>query len=353
MKKAIILAFALLLGVATMAQPVTLIGTNEYTNTGDTVIVPVIVMNLPDVSAVSIRIRFNSDKFNFIGGNSQYEGFMFGTAANDINIAFMGGTLTATDGALCYIKLKSKGGDTPLTFAPEQGYCEYAGVNLMPIQGAIWMSGNIVQTITIGSQTWMKNNATFGNVLTPTVKPTDNNIIEGYSENNPRGYYYSWDEAMQYSTTPGAKGVCPTGWHVPTINEWETLVSNFVKPGEKYTFPVNGVPGWNNTAAPMMKAVYADKWTYWYPKKAAAQPSGFNAMPAGYWWFTSKTAVAIGFTAMFWTSEEKQFIEIDPKYKGKAGKDPIVFQMLSTHDAVVPISVTKATGFVSLRCIKD
>ncbi len=28
---------------------------------------------------------------------------------------------------------------------------------------------------------------------------------------------------MQYSTTEGAQGICPTGWHVPTDTEWKTL----------------------------------------------------------------------------------------------------------------------------------
>ena len=28
---------------------------------------------------------------------------------------------------------------------------------------------------------------------------------------------------MQYSSTPGTQGICPSGWHIPTDNEWKTL----------------------------------------------------------------------------------------------------------------------------------
>jgi len=34
---------------------------------------------------------------------------------------------------------------------------------------------------------------------------------------------YDWNEAMQYSTTEGAQGVCPQGWHIPSDGEWCAL----------------------------------------------------------------------------------------------------------------------------------
>jgi uncharacterized protein (TIGR02145 family) len=37
------------------------------------------------------------------------------------------------------------------------------------------------------------------------------------------GGLYQWDEAMQYSITEGARGICPSGWHIPTDAEWKTL----------------------------------------------------------------------------------------------------------------------------------
>ncbi len=37
------------------------------------------------------------------------------------------------------------------------------------------------------------------------------------------GALYTWDAAMDGSSTEGARGICPTGWHVPTSAEWHTL----------------------------------------------------------------------------------------------------------------------------------
>jgi uncharacterized protein (TIGR02145 family) len=58
---------------------------------------------------------------------------------------------------------------------------------------------------------------------------TDNGTIEKYCFDNTEtncdvyGGLYQWNEMMQYSTAPGVKGICPTGWHLPTDAEWCTL----------------------------------------------------------------------------------------------------------------------------------
>jgi uncharacterized protein (TIGR02145 family) len=58
---------------------------------------------------------------------------------------------------------------------------------------------------------------------------SDNGIIEKYCYNddsifcNKYGGLYQWDEAMQYVTTEGTKGICPTGWHIPKLGEYSTL----------------------------------------------------------------------------------------------------------------------------------
>ncbi len=47
---------------------------------------------------------------------------------------------------------------------------------------------------------------------------------------NILGGLYQWNEAMQYSTTAGVQGICPTGWHIPTDAEWQTMEMN-LSPG--------------------------------------------------------------------------------------------------------------------------
>lgn len=84
-------------------------------------------------------------------------------------------------------------------------------------------------TVLIGSQCWMKQNLNVGTMVTGTTTQTNNSLIEKYCYHNDEndctanGGLYQWDEAMGYSTTVGAQGICPTGFHVPTDDEYQTL----------------------------------------------------------------------------------------------------------------------------------
>jgi len=40
----------------------------------------------------------------------------------------------------------------------------------------------------------------------------------------------SWEEAMQYATS-GIQGICPSGWHIPTLGEFKTLTVLINKDG--------------------------------------------------------------------------------------------------------------------------
>jgi len=66
-------------------------------------------------------------------------------------------------------------------------------------------------------------------MVTGVTEQTNNSILEKYCYNNDEancttyGALYQWDEAMQYVTTEGAKGICPVNSHIPTDAEWKTL----------------------------------------------------------------------------------------------------------------------------------
>ncbi len=89
-------------------------------------------------------------------------------------------------------------------------------------------------TVQIGTQCWMKENLDYNNgcASIPWVNATDVGWC-GYYTGGPftdEGLLYQWSAAMNGSTTPGAQGICPTGWHIPTDEELNTL--------EKYTVQV-------------------------------------------------------------------------------------------------------------------
>jgi uncharacterized protein (TIGR02145 family) len=70
-----------------------------------------------------------------------------------------------------------------------------------------------------------------GNLIQTTNRQTNNGIIEKYCYDDDTancsiyGGLYQWDEAMQYVSTPGARGICPEGWHIPTYPEFQTLIA--------------------------------------------------------------------------------------------------------------------------------
>jgi uncharacterized protein (TIGR02145 family) len=84
---------------------------------------------------------------------------------------------------------------------------------------------------------------------------------------------------MQYVTTAGVQGICPSGWHIPTDVEWCT-VTQFLDP------IVNcGAIGWTGTnAGGKMKTtgtIQAGTGLWDSPKTGATNESGFSAVPAG------------------------------------------------------------------------
>ncbi len=94
---------------------------------------------------------------------------------------------------------------------------------------------NVYNTVQIGTQCWMKQNMRVGTRINGATTQTNNATIEKWcysnsdanctsdNPNEPDGGLYQWNEAMQYSTTPGAQGICPAGWHIPTHDEFTTL----------------------------------------------------------------------------------------------------------------------------------
>jgi len=127
------------------------------------------------------------------------------------------------------------------------------------------------------------------------------------------GGLYQWNEAMQYSITPGTQGICPSGWHIPTFSEFQTLVT--------------AVDGDGNA----LKSVGQENGT---------NTSGFSALFAGYFHkygpFTN-----LGTDAMFWSSTVYNSADAN-------------FMWVSYYEDV-GISIlpyTKYEGFC-VRCLKD
>jgi len=136
----------------------------------------------------------------------------------------------------------------------------------------------IYNTIQIGTQCWMKQNLNVGYMISGTNNQTNNGLMEKYcyhdsiSNCDVYGGLYMWEEMMQYETTPGVKGICPDGWHLPEDDEYCTLAQT-VDPTVDC-----GITGWSGTdAGTKMKSTAG-----WYGGGNGTNTSGFTALPGGY-----------------------------------------------------------------------
>jgi uncharacterized protein (TIGR02145 family) len=88
--------------------------------------------------------------------------------------------------------------------------------------------GKIYRTVTIGSQVWMAQNLNYRNTTgnTDTVGVCYGNAIDSCTK---YGRLYTWAEVMAGSASSnanpsGVQGVCPSGWQVPSLADWNELI---------------------------------------------------------------------------------------------------------------------------------
>jgi uncharacterized protein (TIGR02145 family) len=193
--------------------------------------------------------------------------------------------------------------------------------------------GQTYHTVLIGSQCWLKENLNVGTLITSQSSQTNNGIVEKYCYQNNEAYcdtyggLYKWDEMMKYDTSPGSKGICPDGWHLPTDSEWGTLL-----------WYVGGSMG-PSIAGGMLKEI---GFTHWNPPNFGASDSyGFTALPAGQCCY-GETFWYLGDYAFFWTSTTWY----------NSNLNALRYQATYHDDMMERLDVMKTDAF-SVRCIKD
>lgn len=96
----------------------------------------------------------------------------------------------------------------------------------LPAQDSISdFDGNYYQTVVIGDQTWMARNLKCEH---DASGKKIHRICYGHYQPNCDFYggLYSWDVMMCGNNEEQFRGICPEGWHLPCIAEWDTLIKN-------------------------------------------------------------------------------------------------------------------------------
>ena len=195
---------------------------------------------------------------------------------------------------------------------------------------------NNYPVVEIGTQVWMAANLFTTNFNDGTAIPliTDNSawhstITPAYCwyNNDPVTYkaayggLYSW-YALD-ATSNGGKNVCPTGWHVPTDDEWTTL-SNYL-----------------GGALVAGRKLTEKGTTHWaLPNLAATDETGFAALPGGLRsWFNGSFSFI--HTDGFWWSATEH------------GTDVAWNRTLTVSFSPIYITDDDKNSGLSVRCIRD
>ena len=192
--------------------------------------------------------------------------------------------------------------------------------------------GNVYHQVIIGTQTWMIENLKTTKYKEGTVIPNITDATAWNSLSTPSYCWYNNDEATN-KTTYGAlynwyainTGIlCPTGWHVPTDEEW-SILGNYL--------------GGESIAGGKLKETGTTHWVS--PNTGATNETGFLALPGGERDFEGNFA-AIGNYGLWWSSTEVGV--------GTAGA---WYRWLSYSDSQLKgDSFFKYLAY-SVRCIKD
>lgn len=189
--------------------------------------------------------------------------------------------------------------------------------------------GNVYHTVTIGTQTWTRENLKSIKLNDGTAIPmvTGNYI---WSHLTSMAYTYYGNDSATYKDHYGAlynwytvdtKKLCPTGWHVPTADDWRTL---------------NTFLGVDTLAGGKLKEAGVYHWLS--PNLYGTNVSGFNALPCGYRFYNGSFN-NFGYSGNWWSSSENS---------GSAW-----YRFLSYQDGKLGENdIDKTYGF-SVRCIKD
>jgi uncharacterized protein (TIGR02145 family) len=191
------------------------------------------------------------------------------------------------------------------------------------------IDGNVYTSVTLGTQEWMVDNLKTTSYNDGTAIPLVTSDIEWSNLKTP-GYCW-YNNALTYKNIYGALynwytvntgKLCPTGWHVPSDDEWKTL-------GEFL--------GGGDVAGGKLKEAGFTHWRS--PNTSATNETGFTALPGGSR-YGNGSFYMLGLYGFWWTTSEG---ETGGAYSRGMDDDE---QDLSKHTG------GKGVG-ASVRCVRD
>jgi uncharacterized protein (TIGR02145 family) len=169
--------------------------------------------------------------------------------------------------------------------------------------------GKTYKTIKIGSQVWMAENLGWKAGKECWAYNNADSLVGTY------GYLYTWEMAQRS---------CPSGWHLPSDDEWNELTRRL---------------GGDSIASGKLKAVTPGFWKS--PNPGATNESGFTGLPAGNRSGFDGAFYGLGKYTFWWTATEYN----------KTGE--IYVRSIDYHSTNVSASKNNREFGYSVRCVKN
>lgn len=241
--------------------------------------------------------------------------------------------------------------------------------------------GNTYNTVQIGTQCWMKENLKTTHYSNGDNIPLGNGLLGsttiGYyyypnNETTNKSFYgllYNWTAVMNGADTTnlvpsGVQGICPTGWHVPSDNEFVVLV-DYLHDNSEYLCGTN-----QNYLAKSLADSIGWRWTssdsaaYQYNtgvscfvgnQQSMNNSTSFSARPAGRAyagtesWATNTTYSGYSEYTYFWTTTSMSYIS--SSYTTNRSTYGLYF---ASAEIETPYYLNSSRLYgLSVRCLKD
>jgi uncharacterized protein (TIGR02145 family) len=208
------------------------------------------------------------------------------------------------------------------------------------------IDGNVYNVVQIGNQCWMKENMKTTKYRNGDSIPT--NLSNSSWSATTSGAYAIYNSAVVNDSIYGKlynwyavadpAGLCPTGWHVPGVGEWNELVK-FLDPGADTT---SNFVYQSQIAGGFMKAtgtVQAGTGLWEDPNFGATNSSGFSGLPGGFRNYDG-TFKSLGLVGYWWSSTQDS--STNAGGRGLHNNNAYVYRA----------NYGKGAGF-SVRCVRD
>jgi uncharacterized protein (TIGR02145 family) len=200
------------------------------------------------------------------------------------------------------------------------------------------IEGNLYNTILIGTKLWMTENLRTTRLNDNTLIPEITGNTEWIGTSSPAYCWY--DNNASFKTTYGALynwfsvntgKLCPTGWHVPTDQEFSALEITLGMASDQ-----SEIWGWRGTD----HGLRMKNTTGWDNNGNGSNSSGFSALPGGYRYGADGQFFLQTTITYWWTSSEHD-------------ADRGWYRRLDSSSEQVYRASTSKKGGKYIRCVKD